>query len=102
MKASTSDIASEIDSFFEEGYAEVEAAMREAGESAVEYNVENGDYHNITGNLRRSNYYDIERDGERPVNLVIGNSADYASVVEARGRMVVSGGALLAETMLKG
>lgn len=97
-----SDIASEIEAFLEEGYAEVEADMKAAGESAVEYNVENGDYRNITGNLRRSNYYEIEKDGERPSKLIIGNSADYAEDVEARGRMVASGGALLAETMLKG
>lgn len=96
-----SDLSSEMGLFFESGYSEVEAAMRAAGERAVEYNVENGDYRNITGRLRRSNFYAIEGD-EVPETLVIGNSAPYASDVEARGRMVVSGGALLAQEMLEG
>lgn len=96
-----SDISREIEDFLREGYAEVEAAMQAAGEAAVEYNVANGDYNNITGNLRRSNYYRIEKDGDRPTKLIIGNSADYAEEVESR-RMVVTDGVLLAETMLKG
>ncbi len=89
------DLSSEFNETLEELYSEVEAAMRSAGESAVEYNVENGDYNNITGRLRRSNYYEI-RGGERPEELVIGNSAPYASMVEARGRMVITGGVLVA------
>lgn len=97
-----SDIEREIEEFLEEGYAEVEADMVKAGESAVDYNVENGDYRNRTGKLRRSNYYEIGHEEGRPSRLVIGNSADYAGDVEARGYMVASGGALLAETMLKG
>ena len=96
-----SDIAREIEEFLKEGYAEVAADMKKAGESAVEYNVENGDYRNITGNLRRSNYFEIEMDGDIPEKLIVGNSADYASKVESRGKMVASGGILLAEAMLK-
>ena len=96
-----SDIAREIEEFLKQGYAEVEADMIAAGEAAVECNVENGDYNNITGNLRRSNYYEVVKEGDMPTKLVIGNSAEYAGDVEARGRMVASEGALLAETMLK-
>lgn len=96
-----SSLASEIEDFLREGYAEVEADMIKAGEAAVAYNVEKGDYRNVTGNLRRSNYFEIEHDGEVPTSLIIGNRAHYASDVEARKYMVASGGALLAETMLK-
>lgn len=95
-----SSVSSEIDRFFRDGFSEVEAAMVAAGESAVEYNVVNGDYHNVTWRLRRSNFYKIESHEGIPDALVIGNSAPYASDVEARGRMVTSGGVLLAEKML--
>lgn len=97
-----SSVSSEIDRFFKEGYSEVEAAMKAAGEAAVEYNVVNGDYHNVTGRLRRSNFYRIESQDGMPETLIVGNSAPYASDVEARGRMVTSGGVLLAEKMLNG
>ena len=87
----------EIERFLEQGRRDVMDAMRKAGEQAVAYNIENGDYRNRTGNLRRSNFYEVAEDG-----LVIGNSADYASDVEARGYMVCTGGALLAERLLNG
>lgn len=96
-----SDIARDIEMFLAEGYAEVEADMESVGESAVAYNVANGDYKNRTGNLRRSNYYKIDKDGDIPTRLEIGNSADYAEDVESRGYMVASGGFLLAESILK-
>ena len=83
--------------FFEDGKREVEDRMREAGEAAVQYNIENGDYRNRTGHLRRSNFYRVTDDG-----LEVGNSADYAENVESKGYMVCSGGALLAERILNG
>ena len=89
------NIDKEIEQFLEEGVREVMVKMAEAGEAAVQYNVEHGDYKNRTWNLRRSNYYEVERD-----SLVVGNSADYASNVESRGYMVCTEGALLAERML--
>ena len=89
-------ISDEIREFFERGTKEVLETMSEVGQAAVDYNVENGDYRNITGNLRRSNMYEVSEEG-----LVVGNTAEYASDVEARGRMVVSGGVLLAERMLR-
>ena len=95
-----SDIASMFEDILDDIYSEVGAAMEAAGESAVEYNIKNGDYHNVTGNLRRSNYYEVEYDGNRPTKLVIGNHADYAEEVESRGKMVITGGVLLAESML--
>lgn len=95
-----SSLSREIEEFFGKGLSEVEASMREAGEVAVDFNVKNGNYNNITFRLRRSNYFSIEKDGNVPTALVVGNSAPYASNVEARGRMVVSGGALHAESLL--
>lgn len=92
-----SDFDAEVDRFFSEVEEEVKDAMEEAGKAAVEYNKENGDYHDRTGHLRESNYYEVHKDG-----LVVGNRADYAEDVEARGYMVCSGGALLAERMLNG
>lgn len=89
-------IDQEIRDFLERGMAEVRSVLEDAGQQAVDYNVENGDYHNITYNLRRSNYYEVTDDGLR-----VGNSADYASDVEARGKMVVSGGVLLAQRILE-
>ncbi len=88
---------SEVDAFIRQGMEEVAAAMTEAGEAAVSYNIENGDYRNRTGRLRASNFYAVSQEG-----LTVGNSAPYAADVEARGYMVCSGGALLAEMMLNG
>lgn len=88
-------IDAEIDQFFQEGINEVMSEMERAGQAAVQHNVENGDYKNRTGRLRRSNYYRVNVEG-----LEIGNSAPYASDVESRGYMVCSEGALLAEQML--
>lgn len=89
------DISSEIDEFIEEGMREIRQMMDAAGRAAVEYNVINGDYKNRTGNLRRSNYYEVDDD-----ELIIGNHADYASFVESKGYMVCSEGALFAEKIL--
>ena len=88
-------IDAEIEQFFQEGIQQVKDRMAEVGEIAVEYNKTHGNYKNRTGNLRRSNYFKVDDD-----YLTIGNSADYASNVEARGYMVCSDGALLAEQML--
>ena len=92
----SNDIHLDVERFLREGYNEVQKAMQEAGEAAVEYNIENGDYHDRTGHLRSSNYYEVDED-----KLVVGNRADYATDVESRGYMVCSGGALLAESILK-
>lgn len=89
-------IDDEIRDFLERGMEELREALEEVGQAAVDYNIENGDYHNVTGNLRRSNFYEVTEGG-----LVVGNSAEYASDVEARGRMVASGGILLAQQLLE-
>lgn len=90
----------EIEELKAECEAIVEASLEEAGEAAVVENIASGDYNNVTGRLRRSNYYEIVRNGGKVSGLKIGNSAPYASNVESRGRMVITDGVLLAHKML--
>ena len=87
----------EIQEFLDDVKQEIHDRMVEAGEAAVAWNVANGDYRDRTGNLRRSNYYEVSEEG-----LTIGNSADYAGYVESKGYMVCTEGALLAERILNG
>lgn len=90
---------SDVASFLDKGMMEVGSKMAEIGERAVQYARETGTYKdsNIDHvHLRESNYYRAERDG-----LVIGNSKEYASMVESRGYKVVSHAALRAESELK-
>lgn len=87
----------EIDSFMETVMEEVRKRMTEAGEAAVAWNKQYGSYKDRTGNLRRSNFYEVTDDA-----LIIGNSAEYAGYVEAKGYMVCTDGALLAEKILNG
>lgn len=68
-----------------------------AGKAAVGYAKEHGSYHDVTGRLRASNDYKADGSG-----LAVFNTAPYASDVEARGCEVVSGAALLAESIMKG
>ena len=88
MQTSTPEFDTSVASFLQEGMEDVMEEMRRAGEAAVEYNKEHGDYRNRT---------DVDESG-----LTVGNSAEYAGNVEARGYMVCSEGALLAERILNG
>ena len=85
-----------IDDFFSEFEREMLQAMSSVGEEAVEYAKEHGTYHDVTGNLRRSNRYEASKEGLR-----IYNTASYAESVEQRGHDVISGAALYAEKRLK-
>ena len=85
-----------LDDFLSELEKEILDTMREVGEEAVEYAKENGTYHDVTGNLRRSNDYKVSESG-----LTIYNTASYAESVEQRGYDVISGAALFAEKRLK-
>lgn len=80
----------EIERFFTDARREVREYLEDLGERAVAANVAEGDYHNVTGNLRRSNYYKADEDG-----LELGNSAEYASEVESRGYNVIDSGVKL-------
>lgn len=94
---------SDVDQFFEDGKAEVKKAVEMVGAEADEYDVENGDYQDHTGTLRKSNRHEVDDD----CNLTLVNDAEsdkgyaYASDVESKGFQVRSGGALYAEKILK-
>lgn len=85
-----------LDSFLEELEDEVLETMDSVGRDAVEYAKEHGSYHDVTGNLRRSNKYKVDESG-----LTVYNDAPYAEAVEQRGYEVISGAALYAEKRLK-
>lgn len=87
---------SDVDKFFEDGKWEVESAMIDVGDEAVKDAKESHTYQNRTGNLEKSNTFDVDEDG-----LTLKNTADYASHVEAKGFDVLSGAALRAEKKLK-
>lgn len=87
---------SDVDSFFDQGYAEVKAVEEKIGKEAVDYAVKNGNYQNRTGTLRKSNKYSVQDDG-----LELRNEAEYASFVESKGYEVLTGAALFAERRLK-
>ena len=75
---------------------DVEREMAGVGEQFVQDAIAEGTYRNRTGNLRRSNFYEVEDDG-----LGLGNKADYASDVESRGYEVCSTCALRAAIRLQ-
>lgn len=87
---------SDVDAFFEQGYNNVLNKIRDIGEESVQVAKETGDYNDVTGNLRRSNDYKADING-----LELINHADYASDVEAKGKIVLSSAALYAEKRLK-
>ena len=89
-------------SYFSDGEWEVQKAMIDAGDNAVKYAEEHGDYQDHTLTLRTSNKFDVEED-----RLILLNDAtsplgyQYASSVESKGYDVLSGAALSAERELK-
>lgn len=74
----------------------VKGEFEAAGELAVEYAKEHGNYQNRTGKLRKSNKYKATSK-----RLTIENTADYASDVEAKGYDVLSGAFLQVLNLLK-
>lgn len=82
-----SELRSEIDAFLAKGEREVVDMLKGVAEEARRLNVEEGDYRDFTGRLRRSNYGTADRNGIR-----VGNTAPYASEVESRGRNVIDSG----------
>lgn len=87
---------SDVDGFFSAGEWEVQKKMIDVGEESVRHAEENGNYQNHTLTLRTSNEYNVEED-----KLILENTAEYASYVEAKGYEVLSGPALFAEKRLK-
>lgn len=88
---------SDVDKSLRKFDRDVHSAVAKVGQEAVDYAVEHGNYQDRTGNLRRSNTFEV--DGNK--NLEIRNEAEYASYVESKGFEVVSGAALYAESRLK-
>ena len=68
----------------------------DVGDAAVKDAKANHTYRNRTGNLEKSNTFDVDKDG-----LTLENTAPYASYVESKGFEVLSGSALRAEKKLK-
>ena len=85
-----SELENEIEKFFADGRQEVKSYFENLGQRAVDANIAEGDYQNHTYHLRRSNFYDASED-----ELVLGNSASYASEVESRGYNVIDSGVKL-------
>ena len=87
---------SDVDKFFDDVEWEVQKGMIDVGDAAVKDAKANHTYKNRTGNLEKSNTYDVDKDG-----LTLENTASYASYVEAKGFVVLSDPALRAEKQLK-
>ncbi len=85
-----------LDSLMVECRNEVMRAMADVGREFVDDAVAEGNYRNRTGNLRRSNFAEVDENG-----LTLGNKADYASDVESRGFEVCSTFALRAVERLQ-
>lgn len=88
----------DVDAAFQDCRAGVIDALCRVGEEAVDDAVENGDYRDVTGNLRRSNKYAVD---EENLALTVYNDAPYAADVEARGHNVLKGTQLRTEAKLQ-
>lgn len=86
----------DVDQFFNDVEWEVQKGMIDVGDEAVKDAKANHTYQNRTGNLEKSNTFDVDKDG-----LTLENTAEYASYVEAKGFVVLSDPALRAEKKLK-
>ena len=86
----------DVDQFFDDVEWEVQKGMIDVGDEAVKDAKANHTYQNRTGNLEKSNTFDVDKDG-----LTLKNTAEYASYVEAKGFVVLSDPALRAEKKLK-
>ncbi len=71
--------------------------VEEVGQKAVEYAIENGDYHDVTGKTRKSNHYEVDDNN----NLKLYNDSGYADEIEANGKDVIGGAAIFAEQELR-
>jgi hypothetical protein len=86
---------SDVDRFIKQGMDEVKAVERETGDAFVLDAVGSGSYQDRTGNLRRSNMYEVDDDG-----VAFMNTAEYASFVEAKGFRVIKTSVLRAHKKL--
>lgn len=98
LKIDTKAMERELDAIMDGVKGELNSRLHAVGRKAVERAKESGTYHDVTGRLRSSNGYRVERGRD----LVLFNSAPYAEEVEARGEIVLTTAALEAEQMLEG
>lgn len=89
------DIKAEIDARFATFRKEVAAEFDRVGQEAVEIAKASTAYHDVTGHLRASNEYEAHE-----TELIIRNTADYASQVEARCGNVTADAVLYAKNAL--
>lgn len=87
---------SDIKEAMKKCFREVESKEEELGTMAVDYARQNGEYHDVTGNLRASNGYNVVDDG-----IELFNNADYADDVESRGKDVLTGASIYLEKICK-
>lgn len=87
---------SALDEFQDEIETEIREKLTMLGQEGVAYAVEHGDYHNVTGNLRASNRFEVNG-----TTLRLYNGASYCDEVEARGKDVISGAILYTEERAK-
>lgn len=92
IKFDTGSLKKAVDDYTQSINKELESV----GEQSVEYAKEYGNYHDVTGNLRASNQYEVTNG-----TLKIQNTAEYAADVEARGSDVITGAFLNAEKLLR-
>lgn len=76
---------------------QVRNKVEQVGQAAVDYAVEHGDYHDVTGKCRASNHYEVDANN----NLHLSNDCGYADELEANGKDVIGNAALFAEQQLK-
>lgn len=88
-----SDVRSAMSRFHRDMRKQVERV----GQETVDYAVEHGDYHDVTGETRASNRYKVDANN----NLTIYNECDHAAELEANGKDVIGNAALFAEQRLK-
>lgn len=81
VKFDIEDIMQGIDNYEHE----VMEKMEDIAKDAVQVAKDTGTYHNVTGRLRASNKYKVEKD-----SVTLFNDCPYAKDVEARGEIVLT------------
>ena len=91
-----SSVSQAFKAFEAEVEKEIQDKLHELGRQGVEYAVEHGEYHNVTGRLRASNAYEV-----KGTTLRLYNDCPYCTDVEARGQDVISYAILKTEEKAK-
>lgn len=81
----------DVEDFISKGKAQVADMLEKIASEGEALNRASTGYHDVTGNLRASNWHTSSPDG-----IELGNSAPYASDVQRRGNVVADGITLVA------